>query len=188
MRVKSRKIDFIIIHHSASDQFKTTPKMITSWHVKNIREKLEPNTSYEEGMQYHVFINGYGELSVRHVDLVLYHVKGMSDKGIYNNYRSLGICLSGNFEKDIPTNEQLKTLDGVLKTHLDMYDLTIDDIFGHYELNKTLCPGKNLKEILIEMKKKLKGGDNKNGLKSKVKQFIVKKIFNPFNKCCISNT
>lgn len=59
------------------------------------------------------------------------------------NKNSVGICLQGNFEKERPTDAQLKTL----KKELDSYDVPIKQ---HKEIYPTLCPGKYLSEWLFK--------------------------------------
>ena len=59
----------------------------------------------------------------------------------YNSV-SIGICLSGNFEIEKPTDNQLKSLSELLQHLKQKYGNV--QVVGHRDLNATACPGKNL--------------------------------------------
>lgn len=59
-----------------------------------------------------------------------------------NNKNSIGIALECNFEKDNPTEAQMKSL---VKLSADMIiKYNLNDVLGHRDVYETLCPGENL--------------------------------------------
>lgn len=63
-----------------------------------------------------------------------------------DNWHSIGIHVSGNFEIGEPTDEQIESLAYLVGWLCDKYDLIpdADHVKGHRELNATACPGENL--------------------------------------------
>jgi N-acetylmuramoyl-L-alanine amidase len=130
-----RKIKEIYIHHSASNRDKTTMEMIKSWHI-------DGNNWSDIG--YHYVIEGDGSIKEgRPQTRIGAHVKA-------NNANTIGICLTGNFEKEQPTPAQIENLWKLLYGLLANYNLGKQDVKGHREFvnAKTLCPGYNLLEAL----------------------------------------
>lgn len=61
------------------------------------------------------------------------------------NFRSIGICLVGNFEKQKPTNKQLQSLEKLVRGLMNKYKIQYTRVLGHKEVKgaSTACPGKN---------------------------------------------
>lgn len=89
----------------------------------------------------------------------LIHKDGSIEKGRFNNMvgahcyghnkTSLGIALSGNFEKETMTNEQTSALIDLIATLRVAYP-NIKSIQGHCFYNATACPGCNLDKFCKE--------------------------------------
>lgn len=132
-----RDINLLVLHHSASGRDSTTRDMIYNWHIRQ---------RYSD-IGYHYVITGDGKLHVgRAAEKVGAHALGYNSK-------SLGICLTGNFEIEEPSEAQIKTLIQLLATLCKRHKLDTTDIKGHYQLNQTACPGKNVIEMLPDIKK-----------------------------------
>jgi N-acetylmuramoyl-L-alanine amidase len=92
--LKPEDIKYLIIHHSATPRDTTTFEAIRNYHIKQ-------NGFWEIG--YHYFIDGRGKLyDGRPKNYIGAHC--VADN---MNYKSLGICLAGNFTEEKPTSEQL---------------------------------------------------------------------------------
>ncbi len=129
-----RKINKIIVHHSASDGKTTTPEEIKSWHLKRGLKDI----GYHYLIDYDGFLD-IGRLSER----VGAHCKG-------KNKDSIGICVIGNFETDFPSKKQAEVLRRFLKDLKREYpEATIE---GHCENANTLCPGKNLMPYIKDLR------------------------------------
>ncbi|MGL5575918.1 MAG: peptidoglycan recognition protein family protein [Sarcina sp.] len=115
----------IVLHHSA----------IEDMNIDEVHEKhLENGWA---GIGYHYFINKKGDIyQGREENIIGAHVKD-------NNIDTLGICLEGNLEKYLPTQEQNESILKLLEYLSFKYD--IEQLYGHRDLGQTLCPGENLK-------------------------------------------
>jgi N-acetylmuramoyl-L-alanine amidase len=130
----------IIIHHTATSRDKTKVTSIDNNHKKRWNKRSQLG-SY---IGYHFLILGSGDVfQARKVG-----EEGMHTVG-YNN--DIGICLTGNFEKESPSKEQLSSLWQTIKRLEN--DFSIDGIFLHKDFSRTLCPGKNLEKKVAVWKK-----------------------------------
>ena len=126
MTPRSKVLEYIIIHHTASTA-KETVEQIHNFHINN---------NGWAGIGYHFYIRKDGTIyRGRPEEYVGAHCEN------YNSV-SLGICLEGNFEIEQPTNEQLKSLSELLQHLKQKYGNV--QVVGHRNLNATACPGKNL--------------------------------------------
>ena len=128
----------IIIHHTDSSRDRTTFQDVESWHKLRWPDFISQLGWY---IGYHYLINGKGEI-----------LKARNDNEIgahcIPNYEKLGICLTGNFEIEKPSEAQLNSLEPLLNKLKSIYQITDENIFGHCEKSQTLCPGKNLMDWL----------------------------------------
>ena len=123
-----RTIDSIYVHHSASSQMETIRKMIDQWHKDR----------GWNGVGYHFFIEADGGIQKgRDVAVVGAHCRG-------HNRRSIGICITGNFQNDTILAAQELSLKILLTGLMNEYNLTKTNVFGHRENGSTLCPGDSL--------------------------------------------
>lgn len=136
--IKERKqTNFIVIHHSASKEDLTVEE-IHKYH----RDQLG-----WAGIGYHFYIRKDGKIyrgrpeqkSGAHTEP---YFDKKQNKEIGVNSSSIGICLSGNFEIEQPTEKQLKALKEIIGYLRTKYPNA--EIVGHRDLNATTCPGKNL--------------------------------------------
>jgi N-acetyl-anhydromuramyl-L-alanine amidase AmpD len=137
MNPRSKVLEYIVIHHTASTA-KETVEQIHNFHINN---------NGWAGIGYHFYIRKDGTV-----------YKGRDEKyaGAHcENYNSvsLGICLEGNFEIEKPTDSQLKSLSELLQYLTKKYGYV--HIVGHNDLNATACPGKNLYSKLEILKNNL---------------------------------
>ncbi|MBT4334323.1 N-acetylmuramoyl-L-alanine amidase [archaeon] len=132
---KLENIEYLVVHH-------TGRKYDSPTFVK-LRHKLLRGW---ENNGYHYMI-GNGALFTEEGELYACrpeYYQGAHTKG-YND-KSLSVSLIGNYDKAAPTNEQLITLCGVLTNKAREYNISIEKIVGHNELNnhEKTCPGKNI--------------------------------------------
>ena len=115
-----RAINSIIVHHTASG-FKTTFEQITSWH-----KDRGFNT-----IGYHFVVFPDGKIREgRPVSQIGAHAKG-------RNADTIGVCVVGNFEELLPTEEATEALSLLLDSLLDSYDLPRSSVFGHRDVGST---------------------------------------------------
>lgn len=68
--------------------------------------------------------------------------EGAHSKGI--NFESIGICLEGNFDEELPTEEQKSSLGKLLVELCQKYKLDVTDIYPHRAFRDTGCYGSKL--------------------------------------------
>lgn len=126
------KWEFIAVHHSVSDQFKTTMEMIRTWHMHRIPPFLR------EGYNYGVCGDGRLDFG-RPLTMAGAHVLNF-------NKRAIGVCLYGDFRHDKLTKEQKTTAFKLFDNIRLIYEIPITKILGHGEFNAlgshnpTSCP------------------------------------------------
>lgn len=136
-----RKITKIVIHHSASARDTTTIADITRWHLEK---------KYD-GIGYHRVIEGDGEVKMgRDDERIGAHAYGA-------NTSTLGICLTGNFDKEKPDPRQIEALIQTLAVLCKRHGLKASSIIGHRDTIATSCPGKYLFEQLPAIRQRVAG-------------------------------
>ena len=128
------KPNMVVIHHTASSRDRTSVKNINDWH------KLRwPNFISAQG--YHV---GYHFVIVG--DGTVVQTRKMTEMGAHSvpNEGKIGIGLTGNFENEKPSDEQLASLRELLKKIQKQFDIPREKVLGHKEVGRTLCPGESL--------------------------------------------
>lgn len=118
-----RKIKSIILHVSDSpDDLDIGAKEIREWHLQKGWSDIG----------YHYVIKKNGEIEIgRELEKPGAHVRG-------HNVDSIGICWVG---RQNITNKAYAALTHLLLNLLDKYNLSCQNILGHYEINpKKTCP------------------------------------------------
>ena len=137
------KITKLVVHHSASNSVTTKKSDIERWHIQRGFAEIGYHKVIE---QNGTIVNGRAETK-----------QGAHAKGANN--ASLGVCVVGNFEKEIPTTAQINSLVSVLTAWCKDNKLNATHIYGHFNVlggsTKTSCPGKNLKIQLPIIKQKV---------------------------------
>lgn len=138
-RIKIMKPEYLIIHHTATSRDTTTFEAVKKNHIAKGWGNI--------GYHFFIISDGslYGYPEARGQDQVGAHCRadGM-------NFKSIGICLTGNFETEMPSDEQILTLRNLIKDLQKAWDIPMANILSHKEVtgSKTLCPGKNLMPII----------------------------------------
>ncbi len=74
-----------------------------------------------------------------------------------HNEGNIGVVVMGNFERQTPTNAQLRTLRRVMVDLMRTYDIRRERVFTHCEwpTAHTSCPGRNMQPLLTQMRRNL---------------------------------
>ncbi len=128
-KTKKRKtVEYIVLHHSAIETIENQFSAINRVHIR------DNNWS---GISYHFSIDNLGKTFQYHkIENITPHVKA------YNSV-AVGICIEGDFNKMKISAAQYKSLIKLLKQLKNKFPTAA--IVGHNELNKTDCPGTNIK-------------------------------------------
>lgn len=132
------KTEMIVIHHVGIPAGDTPAAAIHRAHLAN----------GWAGIGYHYVIRKNGVIERgRPLAVVGAHAYG-------ENYHTVGINVTGNFDKEVPTDAQMKSLTELVTAlcriyHIDPGPATI---VGHRDVNSTDCPGKNLYRLLPQLR------------------------------------
>lgn len=126
-------IDEIIIHHTATPSRTTKIKTIASYHVEPGNHICEEGCP---GISYHFMINYKGEIyQVNDLETISYQCGGC-------NSTTVGVCLIGNFNTEIPSEKVLKSVARTIK-HINKKVGRSLSISAHKDHKNTSCPGDN---------------------------------------------
>ncbi len=133
----SKKWKYIIIHHSATDEGNAF-----------VFHKSHRNKGWETVGYHFVIDNGTIGKEKGNIEASPRWIKqknGAHCKASQMNYRGIGICLVGNFNKEQVSEEQLESLVYLVNTLRQYYEIPKGNIIGHGQVSgaRTDCPGKN---------------------------------------------
>ncbi|MDN4493521.1 peptidoglycan recognition protein family protein [Ureibacillus aquaedulcis] len=127
------KVQNIIVHHSSrknmtAEQCHEFHQHKRGWSGIGYNYFIEKNGDIMEGRGQHVGAHAYG-----------------------HNRSSIGICMTGDFDLEMPTNEQWTSFLWLSGYMMKLHDLHPHQVLGHRELEgvKKSCPGLliNLHEV-----------------------------------------
>lgn len=147
--VSKRKINEIILHCTATPEGKEHSNAeITIWHK---------NRGFNT-IGYHYVIGLNGEVRPgRDINVIGAHCRG-------HNSHSIGVCYVGGLEdipnipisqlpaKDTRTPAQKKALVKLVKELMAKYNLTAEQIHGHYQYDNKACPSFKIETFKQELK------------------------------------
>ena len=123
-------IELVVIHHEGdpNPETESTPFDIARWHVEGLDRA---------GICYHSVVTRDGIQWKTNLDrTVSKHV------GETYNPKAIGICATGNFDQEPPTQDQALGLLIEVLRYLNAYPDA--KVVGHKELGDTSCPGEFL--------------------------------------------
>ena len=123
-----RRIDHVVVHHSASPDSWTLERVSSSHKERGFSEVAGTNCGYH----YVIELDGVVRLG-RTIDVVGAHCRG-------HNSKSIGVCVIGSVEgEDNPSEAQWRSLVQLCADLLRQFPDA--GLVGHKELKPTLCPG-----------------------------------------------
>lgn len=117
---------YIVIHHTGE----------IGWDVYETNE-YHKSLGWK-GIGYNYFIEEDGQIIEGRGMHVGSHTKGL-------NNTSIGICMSGNFDLNYPSEEQIESVCKLCKVIMKKYNIPVDKVIGHREVEGVTksCPGYN---------------------------------------------
>lgn len=155
------KTDMIVIHHVGIPDGDTSAAAIHRAHLAN----------GWAGIGYHYAIRKDGTIERgRPLATVGAHAEGQ-------NYHTVGINVTGNFEKEIPTPAQIHSLESLAAWICKIYSIVPgpSTIVGHRDVNSTDCPGRHLYSLLPQIRKDV--AQQMNGMDSSYEDKLKKTNF-----------
>lgn len=137
------KKNYIILHHTITARDTTTFEAVNNYH-KGLWN-FESSLGFFIG--YHYFIDGKGKV---------YQGRNDWEAGAHcyqenKNYDSIGICLTGNFDTETPSQAQTASLGTLLKDLMQKHLIPKGNIKFHRDYaGYKSCPGTNIKTDFID--------------------------------------
>ncbi len=150
----------LIVHHSGGTD--ANPLADTSSHTAKGMELWHLGKGWE-GLGYQYVIHKDGEVWKGRPE----HYHGSHTRG--HNTKSIGICLSGNFDATLPTKAQVKALKGLLTSLSEKYKISKENIVPHRTHANKTCYGNKLSDDWARNLLKT-GNDEVSRLKKIIKQ------------------
>ena len=139
-------VNRITVHHEG-----WTPVWFTDYHRTAKR--------IEHDRHVHVDNRGWGDLGYHYIiDRAgrLWQGRRLRYQGAHvadNNEHNIGVMCLGNFDKQQPSEAQLRKLIDTLTALRRQYDVPVSRVFTHQELNPTACPGANLQPRMVRIRR-----------------------------------
>ncbi len=70
-----------------------------------------------------------------------------------NNEHNIGVMVLGNFDQQYPSAAQTASLRGTLSSLRQSYRIPFDRIYTHQEINPTKCPGTQLQQQMVSLRR-----------------------------------
>ena len=128
----------IIVHHSLTKDSGTVSwGAIRKYHTQTLKPPLS-DIGYHCGLE---LVKSGEELYFEALMGRMWTERGEHCRG--QNSRSLGLCFIGNYDVEVPKKEMLEAGAKVIALWLDLFSLSINDIYSHHNFapHKS-CPGK----------------------------------------------
>jgi len=133
---------FIVLHHTLTPRDFTSFEAVNNYH----KNKWDLKSSLGFYIGYHYFIDGQGKIWQGRADWE----EGAHCKERGRNRDSIGVCLAGNFDQEMPSAQQLTALKKILKQLMVRHGLPEARLKFHrdYAPHKS-CPGKSIKKGFV---------------------------------------
>jgi len=69
-----------------------------------------------------------------------------------HNEGNIGVMLLGNFEEQAPGRDQLKAMQSLVTALREQYRVKRHRVYGHRDLSQSLCPGRQLYDVIVKLK------------------------------------
>lgn len=140
----------IIVHHTGGTEenplFDTSNQsfeVVNEYHRNSPRTWLGYYSAFGYAIGYHYYIDKQGKVTQGRSDTEIgAHTVGHNDC-------SIGICLAGNFDVTLPTQEQIEALKGLLNTLRAKYNIELENIVPHRHFANKSCYGRLLSDDWI---------------------------------------
>ena len=136
----------IIVHHSLSPKDQTTIKSEASFE-KTHKERGFPKSSLGWHIGYHWIIYSDGEIRQYRKE----NEEGAHTKEQGMNFKSIGICMEGNFDAEDPNKEQAESLEKLILALCKTHNIPLTNIYPHRKFaTYKSCYGSRLSDDWIK--------------------------------------
>lgn len=138
--VPMTRIYRITVHHSGEEGDVVGDPVAALRHFEHIHKEVK----HWACIGYHFIIASDG---------TIYEGRPLQYQGAHavgdNNIGNIGICLIGDFDRQLVPQPQREALISLLDRLTQTYSIRKAEIFGHEEFKVTACPGKHLMPIVV---------------------------------------
>ena len=129
---------YLIVHHEAPPVITNAPRfqVVNEYHRQKFG--MKSSLGYWVGYQYFIEKNG-----------LLFQARADNEEGAHtigHNKDSIGICLAGNFDLELPTEAQKQTLKNFLKRKMQEYNIPLQNVVPHRLFANKTCYGYKLSD------------------------------------------
>lgn len=128
----------IIIHHSATKDSGTVSwQAIRRYHI---------NDCAWEDIGYHWGVELVQDQSWASPVYEILMGRAPDKNGAHTvgrNHDSIGICVVGDFDNEVPNDQQWNTTLKLVRWLMSIYNIPKEKVYGHRDWAKKTCPGKN---------------------------------------------
>jgi hypothetical protein len=167
--MQEQKPNEILIHHTGERQ---QPKVSIEAKMRGLQHfgmtpgragRLTKSTWGD--IPYHFYVDFAGKIAEgRDIDFA-----GDATTNFDNDGR-IQITVEGDFEHEVPSQEQLASLRGLVVWLALKYSIAPEGIAGHGDYDQTDCPGRNLRPFLDDLRKAVSGGEGDEKQPSEVEK------------------
>ena len=129
---------YIVVHHTGGTN--ADPLADTSHHTRDTIRNWHVNGLGWTDIGYHWVIEKTGKTVAGRPE----HLRGAHCRAV--NSTSIGVCVTGNFDSTMPTNEQVQALGTLLCDLMEKYDIPINKIKPHRFWDIKTCYGNKLSD------------------------------------------
>lgn len=149
---KKHEISFITVHHTGTNQ---RSDILTGTKMRNLQAFSQREDKLASGkvkpvwfdIPYHFYIAVDGKIAEGR------ELKYVGDTNTeYDPAGHALVVLEGSFNKDEPSAAQVGSLKMMVAWLARKYKVPAENIKGHSDYAKTICPGENLKKLLPELR------------------------------------
>jgi N-acetylmuramoyl-L-alanine amidase len=138
-------VNRITVHHEGSTPVWFTDAASSAKRLESIRNFHQQRGWADIG--YHYVIDRGGRIwEGRNIAYQGAHVRD-------NNENNVGVMLLGNFDQQTPSQPQIGSLHGMLKTLERHFRVQSARLYTHQELNRTECPGDSLQAHMVAIRR-----------------------------------
>jgi len=139
--------EYIIVHHSITPRdlnADITENSFNNSHAARFGSKYRSGTGWYIG--YHYVVYGNGEVRQYRRD----NETGIHCKEDSMNFKGIGICMAGDFDKETPSKEQALATLKLIKSLQKQHKIPSGNVKGHREYaTYKSCPGNNIPDDIV---------------------------------------
>lgn len=135
---------YIIVHHTAISYDKNVDQFYaTNNYHRDVKRFPRSALGFYVGYHYEIAKDG-----------TLHKAREDNEPGAHTsqqsmNFKSIGICLDGDFDKELPSDKQIETLKALLSDKMQAFKIEADHVVPHRRFAPKTCWGSKLPDDIL---------------------------------------